>query len=279
MTQRDYRIRIVDPRLPSGQIAASDLAAIADGLQTIAHRLARHLVGASGRGRSPAIVERASQVMVVGLSSGSTFLECWLGDPETLDLPQPPDDVLGQQFDAIVAGIATNTPPTNTPPLVASAAQKLARQLRARFPDGSIEFTLPTSTVSIEVPDIDSSVWQMSKDMEIQHIAVSGVLNRIDLRVNSFRITDSAGNDISLNEVAEPEDFGPLIGKLVTAEGDGEYVNGKLTGLVAPTIAAFDLPEAWLRPETHHPITGGGSFCEGVDGVTDSEIEAFLAAR
>ena len=122
MTQRDYRIRIIHLGLPSGQIAASDLAAIADGLQTIAHRLARHLAGASGRGRSPAILERASQVMVVGLSSGSTILECRLGDPESLDLPQSPDDVLGQQFDAIVAGIATNTPPTNTPPLVASAA-------------------------------------------------------------------------------------------------------------------------------------------------------------
>ena len=84
MTQRDYRIRIIDLGLPSGQIAASDLAAIADGLQTIAHRLARHLAGASGRGRSPAILERTSQVMVVGLSSGSTILECRLGDPETL---------------------------------------------------------------------------------------------------------------------------------------------------------------------------------------------------
>lgn len=117
----------------------------------------------------------------------------------------------------------------------------------------------------------------MDTNMQVQKVTVSGVLNKIDTRSSSFRITDSAGNDILLSEVAHPEAFRPLIGRIVTAEGDGELVNDKLTGVVCPSIVPFELPQSWLTPEPQQSVTAGGSFGDGIEGVTEDEIEAFLA--
>lgn len=278
MAERQYKIKLSDPSLPPGHVPASGLADIAGYMQLVAQRLARQLVGAEGRGRSPAALEQAARVMFTGVSRGSTVLECRLGDPNALNLEDSPDEDLGQRFDEVLQAIVSNSPPPGISPLVAEAAEKLARAFRADFPRAQIEISTPSSVVSCASEAIDSTVWAMSNQIDVKAVTVSGTLNRIDIRANAFRVTDTAGNDIALNGVSDAESFGPLIGKLVTAKGNAEFVNGRLTGLHDPVIEPLDLPPSWTRHEATFPVRHGGSFGAGVDGITDEEISAFLAA-
>ncbi len=101
MTESKFSFRITDPALPSGQILASDLAKLVEGLQVVAQRITRDLAGASSRGRTPQQRADASQIMITGLASGYTVL----------DLPGATDAQISEEFEAIIAGIAGNTPP------------------------------------------------------------------------------------------------------------------------------------------------------------------------
>ena len=80
---------------------------------------------------------------------------------------------------------------------------------------------------------MNSEVWDVPTESVLRRVVVSGTLNRVDLRTNRFRITDTAGNDITLSEVADPEQFGPLVGTLVAVEGQAEFSGDKLVEISA----------------------------------------------
>ncbi len=277
MTESKFSFRITDPTLPSGQILASDLAKLVEGLQGVAQRITRDLAGASARGRTPQQRSDASQIMMTGLASGSTVLDFVLGNPNTLDLPGATDAQISEEFEAITAGIAGNTPPPFTSTPVAHAARDLTVTLRKSFPGGTFEFTTGTQRFEAVISNLNSEVWDVPTESVLRRVVVSGILNRVDLRTNTFRITDTAGNDITLSEVAHPEQFGPLVGTLVAVEGQAEFSGDKLVEISAPKIESLEMPPAWRTPEPFVPIQTGGVIHGGISGVTEQEIHEFLS--
>jgi len=140
-TESKFSFRTTDPELPAGQIAASDLARLVKGLQVVTPRITRDLAGANSRGRTPQELASASQIMITGLASGSTVLDFVLGKPNTLDLPGATDVQISEEFEAIIVGIAGNTPPLLTSAPVAHSARDLTVTLRKSFPAGTFEVT------------------------------------------------------------------------------------------------------------------------------------------
>ena len=256
-----------DPALPSGQILASDLVKLVQGLQEVAQRITRDLAGASARGRTPQQRSDAIQIMITGLASGYTVL----------DLPGATDAQISEEFEAIIAGITGNTPPPFTSTPVAHAARDLTVTLRKSFPGGTFEFTTSTRKFEAVISNLSSEVWDVPTESVLRRVVVSGTLNRVDLRTNTFRITDTAGNDITLSEVTDPEQFGPLVGTLVAVEGQAEFSGDKLVEIAAPKIESLKVPSAWRTPEPFVPIHTGEVIRAGISGVTEQEIHKFLS--
>jgi hypothetical protein len=124
---------------------------------------------------------------------------------------------------------------------------------------------------------LNSEVWDVPTESVLRRVVVSGILNRVDLRKNTFRITDTAGNDITLSEVADPEQFGPLVGTLVAVEGQAEFSGDKLVEISAPKIESLEVPSAWRALEPFVPVQTGEVIHGGISGVTEQEIHEFLS--
>jgi hypothetical protein len=127
------------------------------------------------------------------------------------------------------------------------------------------------------ISNLSSEVWDVPTESVLRRVVVSGILNRVDSRTNTFRITDTAGNDITLSEVADPEQFGPLVGTLVAVVGQAEFSGDKLVEIAAPKIESLEVPSAWRAPEPFVPIHTGGVIRAGISGVTEQEIHEFLS--
>lgn len=69
-----------------------------------------------------------------------------------------------------------------------------------------------------------------------------------------------------------------MVSSRVVVVGTGEYRDGKLTGVVGPRVSRLELPDEWLAPAPHRPVTDGGAFGDGIDGLTEDEVEEFLAS-
>lgn len=69
------RLRLLGGSTEDGEIRLDDLGKIASETQTLIRRLARGLVGRRSVGRTPAVIERATLLTLVGLHRGSTVLE------------------------------------------------------------------------------------------------------------------------------------------------------------------------------------------------------------
>lgn len=84
--------------------------------------------------------------------------------------------------------------------------------------DEAADINTPTKSAASAARALDSAVWVMSSEMQVRNTAVSGVLNKVDTRAGNFGVTDSAGNDIWLSEVAIRETFGDGIEGLTEDE-------------------------------------------------------------
>lgn len=279
MTERHYTMRLSGLSTRDGQIAFGDLADLAGKLQAVTRRLARQLGGSEGPGRSPGTLDDLSRLTLTGLGSGSTVLEFDLGDRDTLNLPGAMDDQIADRFEEIVAGLAANSRPVWVSPAVGDAVEDLARVLKGSGAT-NVRVTRDGDVVAQVVPpQVDSTVWLMPRERDQRQTTVSGTLFAVDTHARRFRLTDDLGNDITLVDVDDPDSVARLVTGRVSASGVAEFdENGKLRQLLAPSLQPFDLPDTWRRPEPHEPLLVGGGLGEGIPGLTDDEVDEFLAS-
>lgn len=107
---------------------------------------------------------------------------------------------------------------------------------------------------------------------------MSGRLDLVDLRRRRLRIRDAIGNDVQLDEVADLDAAGPLVGRQVTATGEAVLGSrGQVTTLVGARIEQFVMPD-WEAPQV--PEISGLQQAQhdvsGVDGIDEEEVAAFL---
>lgn len=272
----ELELRLSGTNVPDGEITFDRLAALANAMQGVAKRLGRHLTGQEGPGRSPATVERATELRLRGTSTGSTRLAIVVGEEDVLTegLEHRVVDGLFEIF----TGIADDRPPVWTTPLIGEAAVSLIDALA----QASTECQLSGRHGIVRVAPRAASpaVWpgNSSTPEHRPGVAVSGRLELIDLRRSRFRIRDRAGNDIPLDRVANAEEVARLAGDVVTATGTATIsAHGRVTGLTDAVVQATRLPD-WTPPSLTEALAGAAPPPDdGIDGVGDDEIAEFLA--
>lgn len=281
MAEQSYVLKLDGMAVPSGEIEFRDLVDLADSLQLTATRVGRQIGRVEGPGRTPHGIDDASSLRMRGLQSGSTGIDFVLGNAESF--PDVTDELqIKERFEEIVAGIASNHPPEWVTPLVAKAAERVAVSLVAT---GAKYFSFASTgpharlitPEPIAVGTLDSTVWKIEPEVTTSTLTVAGTLEAVDLRANRFRIRDDIGNDIRLDDVADLEAAARLIGTRVVATGMAERDDRNRVRLVEPVVVAEALPANWIEIPIATGGTGGRIPEQAVAGVSDEEIEAFLA--
>jgi hypothetical protein len=110
------------------------------------------------------------------------------------------------------------------------------------------------------------------------NVSVSGRLELVDLRKARFRIRDAVGNDVHLERVPNADDAARHLGELVTATGDAMLgTRGQVASLIGARVEPTGLP-VWTPPTLADVDFGSAApSTEGIDGVDDDEVAAFLA--
>jgi len=280
MSSRKYKLRLEGIASPPGQIPLRDLAEIGQALQTAATRIARQVVGAERPGRAPAFVDSVSEIRLTGLGEGSTVLELSLGDETALPLLGSEEDTIARRLEESFGAIAANRPPTWASPLVRESIGRLVARVEAA---GASQVTASWGANGsagqqvIAVGQVDAAVWKVDQDQETEFVAMSGLLDKVDLRARRFRIHDDVGHDITLEDVLDLDAAARLIGRRVVARGVAERSGDRVARIVEPTLALETLPEQWTAPLPADLPIGGVVPRGGISGVTSDEVDEFLA--
>lgn len=281
MASYEYRLTFEGLPTPQGEIALRDLVGIGEALQLTATRIARQVGGLTGPGRSTAAIDQMSELRLLGIGSGSTVLDFHLGIEESLPLPGGDEEVVASRFDDVFSAVADNRTPAWADPLVTQAIGRLAARLCA---SGASKVTAdrsaddaPSPRSTIEVASVDLEAWMLPDDRETRQVAVTGVLDKVDLRASRFRVRDDVGHDITLDDIQDVEAAARLIGRRVVASGMAEHDGGRVVRVVEPTLTQEQDRSVWFAVPAAEPPTGGVLVSGGISGVTDDEIDEFLA--
>jgi len=268
--------------LPDGEIELADLAEVSRALQDLNTRIGRLVVGQANPGRTFEVVARSVSLRLRGVEPGSVNLMVVRGAEDSL----PEIDTLADDVDAhfweVVAGIRDQRPPTWTEPGIAESTLALIEAL-SHAARGA-EFTdTATRAVAWRTREVDRGVWRSASELvPTEAITVAGRLEAVDLRNGKFRIRDDVGNAILLDGVQDSETAAHLIGSRAVANGVAIRTSaGRLRFIQAPAIAAAPLPAEWVPPrvaDLSAELAKPGPTFAGVDGITDADVDDFLAA-
>ena len=281
MPSREYSFRFEGLPTPSGEISMRDLVSIGDALQLTATRIARQVGGQAGRGRSTGSIDQMSELRLSGIRPGSTVLEMHLGNVDSLALPGGDEEQVASRFEEILVAVSSNKPPQWANSGVKAAAGKLAAKVSA---SGATRIIVGRGLAAsdeawqvIDVAELDVAVWAVTEERETDVITVTGRLDKVDLRARRFRVRDDVGNDVTLEDVVDVDAAAQLIGQRVAASGLAEREQGRVVRIIEPVLVREDLPSEWFD-ESAHDVPAGGVIAAGsITGVTDQEIDEFLA--
>lgn len=279
----DLTLRLSGTSAPTGQIDLGSLSELGGAMQELATRIGRAVAGHTGPGRTATSTARVVHLRLVGLRAGSTVLDIAVGDDAALPYEDGPDAEFAARFWDVIDGVSRGARPDWVSAPVAEAALRL---LDAAAKAATI--------VEIVRRDGRQAVWRRSDLMRDPWLtpmatigeesrAVSGRLEKVDLRDGAFRIRDDVGNAIILRKVVDAAAASQLIGRRAVAYGTPEYDSeGRLTALVEPTLALDMIPSEWLQP----PRTDlealmadvAGPDPRGLPDLTEAEADAFWSA-
>lgn len=276
----DLTVRLGGTGLPDGEITFDGIAALAEALQLLAVRTGRYLVGQEGRGRTRGTAKRATQLRLRSLGEGSTLLQIAVGEDDVLDddFERQTSDRLFELFD----GMAADQPPAWATQLVGEAAARVLEALALNCDDCEIASSNPRRRpVRLAPARASRAVWTAiaPAPISLADTEVSGVLDLVDLRAARFRVRDDVGNDIALEQVGNAAEAARLVGTRVSAVGEAILgLRGQITRLVSADVTGVQLPGWAVEPAAATAIAGAVSPSEqGVAGVTDEDVDAFLA--
>lgn len=283
LDKNDLTFRLSGTDVPSGQIPLDALGRISSSVQELATRVGRHVVGQMGSGRTLDSAARVVRLRLTGMAAGSTVLEVAFGDHDVLDLDVGVESEIADRFWEVIDGIGAGQRPSWTTPLVAESARRVvdavasaAERIEIGRGDGR-RCVWPTAQV-------DRQVWMFARVADDDRtVTVVGRLEKVDLRDRRFRIRDDVGNTISLEEVADAEAAGPLVGRRTAATGAAGFDSaGRLRTVSGARLEAAQLPPGWTsRASTDlNGIVAAapGPDPAGVAGLSDAEVDELLAA-
>jgi hypothetical protein len=282
MSANDLTLRLSGTHFPDGEIDLDDLGRIAEGLQELATRVGRHVVGQSGPGRTRNAAARAVGLRLTGLSPGSTVLRLAFGEEGVLVTGEAEAEIV-ERFWEVLVGVEENAPPAWVPPPVADSAVKALDALTQAAARVDVEGAHGRRVAWVR-GDVVRDPWlqprlRLSEDV----VTVSGRLEKVDLADRKFRIRDDVGNRIHLDDVVDAEAAAALVGRRTAATGLARYdTRGMLQGLARAALVAHDIPSSWTsrRTSDYEELvrSAPGPDPRGIPDLSDEEIDAFLDA-
>lgn len=209
------------------------------------------------------------------------------GAADTLDVDDPFEAKVMDRLWEVFGGLASNVPPDWAAAPVAQAALEFVGSVGAAA--GTCDITgrrgqQELGRIAVRPQKVDRDAWTtlVAEPELVPHSGVTGDLDLVDLRTRTFRIRDAVGNDVILEDVRNAAEAAALVGQRVRAVGTGvRGTRGQIAKVVAPHVSTAELPAAWLD---RGPVTIAGIFTarsapslDGIPGVDDAELEAFLA--
>jgi hypothetical protein len=282
MDRHDLRLRLTGTGAPSGQIDLDSLSSLAASLQELVTRVGRLVIGQEGPGRTPKPAAKAVHLRLAGLAAGSTVLDIAFGETDVLPLDAGVEAAIADRFWEVVAGVqAGDRPGWVTPPVAASALRVIDALGRAAV---EVEVVMADGRFAAWRRDtVQRDPWIVRRRTTDQvAVTVSGRLEKVDLRDRSFRIRDDVGNGINLADVVDADEAAGLVGTRAVATGIPSYdAVGRLVALSGPTVA-LDVPPTEWGVQPHVDLdrlmsAAPGPDPNGVEGLTDGDVDAFLA--
>lgn len=283
LTTTEYELRLQEMALPSGEIALSDVAAIAAKLQDLSTKVSRWVADIDGVGRSPRVVEEAAALRLSGVGRGSTVLGISHGVHDRLDFDLPFEQEVGHQFWNIVAALGNDAPPAQAPDSVRESAVGLLDALQHAAPLVEIRRG-DGARVEFRPAERDRGVWRLpSRTTASEEATIVGRLEMVDLRACRFRIADDVGNRVTLEHVVDAEAVSrEMVGQRTSATGlPTRDKAGRVISVEAPRLQLVPVPANWLperRAAWHLPSDGRGPEPGGGAHFEDGEWDSFLAA-
>jgi hypothetical protein len=281
VTGKSYELSLEGMDVPEGQISFAQLGALATNIQDLVKRIGRQLDDRGGPGRTPISLGRATEIRLTALKQGSTLLDFEVGDPETIDLPDETHALLAERFEEIVEHVAQNHPPAWADHLVGEATMRVVNTLRA-IGATDVKLFRVTDTVrqivDVNPATLDPSIWEIEAPQVLETSGrdhrVSGRLEAVDLVSHRFRVRDDTGHAIRLENVADADEVGRLVGSRVIATGEGfRDARGTLVRLDGAAVVSQELsPGVDDRPA----VRSNAPHVETDLGFSDDELDDFL---
>lgn len=272
----EFRLTLRGTGVPDGDLTFAALNRITSAMQQLATRIGRSLIGQEGPGRSPAAVEKATTLRLRGTPQrGSTILDIAIGPEQLLQTDDLEHNTLDQMF-LLLDGLAAGAPPEHVSPQLGTAVLQVADALA--FSADHCEFaSAGRRNITLRPGTVSRSPWPTEPDNSTRaETVVTGHLDLVDLRKARFRLRDAVGNDITLADVLDAHDAAHLVGRQVTAVGEGVIGSrGQITSVNSAQISAAEMPD-WPSPLLTLGSASAPSLA-GIPGVTDEDIDDFLA--
>jgi hypothetical protein len=276
-----YELHVDGLSAPAGEISVDALAEISKQFQKLFRAISRDVADSARTGRPRADVGAASTLRVTGIGEGCTAIGYRRGDPQALD-----DDALGadevdRRFSDIVEQAAAGMPGAGTS-LRERRAMADFLEAVGRHGDAVSLGRRGSSLARIVVDSTLIAEWRTETQLTSQ-VTVVGLLERVDLHDNAYRIRDEVGNTIRLTAHLGVDDVRPFIGTEVLVTGTATIADDVLKRVdVQEMRPAGDVVAAVLQTVPEHSQIDPGSISEiapgGIADLTDEEADAFLTA-
>jgi hypothetical protein len=290
-------LRLDGGEYPDGEIPLAGLARIADETQQLVRRLARSLTDRGGPGRTPTSIEEATSLFLVGIHQGSTTLD--IAGPRVQQLPLELFDDIGIEaiatmLDGLEALAADDQLPAAFDELSARSLDRWLESVGMAAAEVEISAELGSGARRVVRVEPNAARAVLSHRSSPERPApslrsVEGRLYAVNLETGRYAIRDDAGHSISLTGEGYPSDLVErLVGQRVQAQGTARFDDAGRLQLdlaelrPAPPLEGVDSEQFFRNVELDELLRGKAPL-ESLDalvieGLTDDEIEAFLAA-
>lgn len=288
-------LRLDGGEYPDGEIPLAGLAQIADETQQLVRRLARSLTDRGGPGRTPTPIEEVTKLFLVGIHQGSTTLD--IAGPRVQQLPLFDDigtEAIATMLDGLEALATDDQLPAAFDELSVRSLDRWLEAIGTAAAEAELATELDPGSRRVVRVEPNAARAALSHRSSPERPApspraVEGRLYAVNLETGRYAIRDDAGHSISLTGEGYPSDLVErLVGQRVQAQGAAHFDDSGRLQLdledlrLAPPLEGVDSEQFFRNVELDELLRGKAPL-ESLDdlvieGLTDDEIEAFLAA-
>lgn len=303
MTSRQrplLRLRLRGGKYEEGEIPLRDLAEIAKHTQLVVRRLGRGLVERPGPGRPSSAIEQATELLLVGLTKGSTVLEIAGADhhDDASKFEDMPDDLGERALQLFVESVSAldDARPEMPFGFDESARKSVGEWLRQvrRFEQVGVTLRVGAHTTEAEIQPnaarrhlAAAQVQPRAPFITATEQAVEGVLYALNIHTGTYAIQDDSGQRLRLTVPDEiRSDAAMLVTRRVRAVGSAEIdARGRLQSFMvssltyAPRLEGLQQGRFFDRHELPSPPVPTDDLGEwAIEGLTEEEADDFLSS-